>query len=228
MIPELILPLLTGLLGSAHCLGMCGGFVLLYSSNFQGRSPALHHLSYNLGRILAYCLIGAAMGAMGSFAETATYMKGFQGMILLLASIIMVLAGFGMLGLTRMPTPDWLNLSNYSPFRNMVRKMSRPGLTGAIFPLGFLLGFLPCGLVYTLAIRASTGGSAIEGGLIMAAFGLGTLPAMMGFGFLSRILTSRQRGRIYYLAAVPVILMGVRGILRWAAISGSIEHGLFW
>jgi len=228
MIPDLILPLLTGFLGSSHCLGMCGGFVLLYSSKYQGRSSTLLHLSYNLGRILAYCLIGAAMGALGSFVETASHLKGFQGITLLLASILMILAGFSMLAHIGLSPPGWLNLSNYRSFRNIIGIVLRPGLAVSIFPFGFLLGFLPCGLVYTIAIRAAAGGSAFKGGLIMASFGLGTLPAMIGFGFLSRYLTTRLREKIYLLAAVPVILMGVRGILRWAAISGRMEHGLFW
>lgn len=228
MTPDLFLPLITGLLGGAHCLGMCGGFVLLYSSRHSGRNQSLLHLSYNSGRILAYSLIGALMGAMGSFAETAAHLKGFQGITLLLASILMILAGLGMLGIWREAIPDWLNLTNYAPFRNMVEKTLSPGFAGATFPMGFMLGFLPCGLVYTLAIRAAASGSALEGGLIMASFGLGTLPAMFGFGVLSRFLTSRHRGIIYSLAAVLVILMGIQGLLRWAAISGRIEHGLFW
>jgi sulfite exporter TauE/SafE len=96
------------------------------------------------------------------------------------------------------------------------------------FLLGMLLGFLPCGLLYPLLIQAAASSSFFAGSLIMALFGLGTIPAMMSFGFLVTRLRPKLRLVLYRISAVLIILLGARTLLRGMAFNGWIPMGRFW
>src|SRR3990172_7930177 len=88
-----------GLLGSMHCIGMCGGFVAMYSLKKPATQPALpHHLLYNLGRITTYALLGGVLGYLGSFAAYVGEHRGIPGAVLLIAGIIMILMGLNIAG----------------------------------------------------------------------------------------------------------------------------------
>lgn len=224
---DLWIPFATGLLGSAHCLGMCGGFVLYYVTRFQGRPPALLHLVYHTGRLLAYVLLGGIMGAVGSFADTAARLQGIQRFSLLAGAILMVAGGIVLAGFGAGSLSANLNPADTGLFRRLFRRLTNPGRIGTVLPLGFLLGFIPCGLVYTLSIGAAASGGIVPGGMIMAAFGAGTLPALVGFGTMASRLTNRSRTWMNRAAAVLIVLMGARGLLRWAALTGWISHGIY-
>lgn len=236
-IGDLALMFTTGLLGGAHCIGMCGGFVVMYSSEYASgagpggarNAPALAHVMYNAGRILTYSIVGGFMGYIGSFVEAAGRIRGIQGAALLLAGAFMVVMGMNLLGL--MGRPDMLDSSGVTEtkfFRRAFIKLLRRKGPLATFPLGLMLGLAPCGLSYTMEIRAASSGGFAEGFIMMAAFGLGTAPALLGFGFLYTALAAKFRERIYRLAAVLVVLIGVQSLLRGMAFNGWIPAGPLW
>lgn len=231
---DLALVFTTGLLGGAHCIGMCGGFVVMYSSEYAtggkgSRPPAIAHLMYNTGRILTYSVAGGFMGYAGSFVEAAGSLKGIQGAALLLAGAFMVLLGLNLLGILGRPDMvDSAGIINTKVFRGAFRKILGLKSPMATLPLGMMLGLVPCGLSYTMEIRAASSGGFLQGFVMMAVFGLGTAPALLGFGFLYTAIAARYRERIYRLAAVLVVLIGVQSLLRGMAFNGWIPPGPLW
>ncbi len=238
---DYLLMFTTGLLGSAHCVGMCGGFVLMYSMELSGggtasdvrmipsAAPAAAHLMYNAGRVLTYSIVGGFMGYAGSFVEAAGRIRGVQGSALLVAGVFMVVMGFNLLGI--IGRPDMMEsaaVSESGLFRRAFRRLLGMKSPVAVFPLGLMLGLVPCGLSYTMEIKAASSGGFWQGFSLMAAFGLGTAPALAGLGFVSAALAARLRERIYKAAAVLVTLMGVQALLRGMAFNGWIPHGPFW
>jgi len=231
---DYILVFTTGLLGGAHCIGMCGGFVLMYSVEMAGRgrghgAPVISHVMYNLGRILTYSLVGGFMGFAGSFVEAAGRIRGVQGSALLVAGAFMVVMGLNLMGVIGRPDMiDAVSISESGLFRRAFRRLAGRGGALAVFALGLLLGLVPCGLSYTMEIRAASSGGFWQGFTLMSAFGLGTAPALLGLGFASAALAARFRERVYRLAAVLVVLMGVQALLRGMAFNGWIAHGPLW
>lgn len=169
-----------GLLGSGHCLGMCGGVTSMLMSAMpkSQASPTLHFVfAYNLGRVFSYGLLGAIAGFTGSLA---IHGLGFPLAIMrVIASIFLIFLGL-YLG-------QWFMI--LSRFENIGKKLwrhisplSKRFIPVNTFPkalfLGALWGWLPCGLVYSTLTWSIASGSATQGGLIMIAFGMGTLPAL--------------------------------------------------
>jgi sulfite exporter TauE/SafE len=182
---ELGLIFLAGVAGSMHCIGMCGGFACaLGPARAGGAATLLRHLSFNVGRATTYIFIGALAGQFGAVlvGHAGADAGGLaQRMLALLAGTMMVIVGlqlFGLLGHARHPLAgvgaSWLAQS----LRSLLRA---PGL-GAPLALGVLNGFLPCPLVYAFAAYAAASGAAWPGMQVMAAFGLGTFPAMLAMG----------------------------------------------
>jgi len=232
-VSDYILTFTTGLLGGAHCVGMCGGFVIMYSAELRAAGVnaswsrrAVSHAAYNTGRIITYSLVGGLMGVAGSFVESAGRLQGIQGLALLIAGGMMIALGLNLLGL--LGKPGWLDSASVASkggfgraFRSL---MSRRG-TAAVFGLGLLLGLIPCGLSYTMEIKAASSGGFLQGFSLMAAFGLGTVPALVGVGLFYDVLEAKLRARIYKAAAVLVLVIGVKTLLRGLAFNGWIPHG---
>lgn len=189
-----ITALVAGLLGSTHCLGMCGGIVMSLNASLP-RGAARHWLplAYNLGRIGSYVLAGALAGALGA-AGGVTFLGSHGAESLRLgAAAIMVLVGAHIaLGAAR--APSWMN----GPERlgawlwrclssRIVPHLPRAGLPRAL-AVGLVWGWLPCGMVYTALLAAATAGDALSGSLTMLAFGAGTLPAMAGIAYIGAYL----------------------------------------
>jgi hypothetical protein len=235
-VSDYILMFTTGLLGGAHCVGMCGGFVLMYSAELRASGAydsrarrASSHAAYNVGRVLTYSLVGGFMGLAGSFVESAGHIQGIQGLALLIAGGMMIVLGLNLLGI--IGRPGWLDsasLAGKGGFGRAFRSlMARRGVL-AVFGLGLLLGLIPCGLSYTMEIKAASSGGFVEGFSLMAAFGLGTVPALVGVGVFYDVIEAKLRARIYKAAAVLVLLIGIKTLLRGLAFNGWIPHGMFW
>lgn len=220
MLADIGLPFLAGLLGSAHCIGMCGGFVLLYSSRARHGSTPASHMLYNGGRITTYVVIGAVSGAAGSLMDIA-FMRNAAlaaSSVLLVASGVMMLAGSG----------DGIFGSGNGRLATLVKpavaRLRSAASLRHLFPLGLAMGFVPCGLVYTMAVKAASSANPVTGGLVMLSFGLGTFPALAAFGALSGFLTSRYRMLFQKAAAVVIIVMGISGIIRWNNIADTVNN----
>lgn len=185
---DLVAALLMALAGSGHCIMMCGGI----AGAFAGQVNARQLLIYNLGRISSYTMAGAIVGA--AFAGVADLTSGGLTGLRLLAGLVLICFGlylgqwwFGLRHLERMGKPLWQRIQ---PLATKLRQQrSYPALFGA----GMLWGWLPCGLVYSALSWSAVSGSASQGALLMFAFGLGTLPSMFAFGWLSRQLQQLLR-----------------------------------
>lgn len=199
-----------GVLGSLHCLQMCGPIVLAYSLPLDRRSATRAHLQYNSGRILTYTILGAVAGAAGHFI---TVLSG-------LAAAARVVAGIGMV----VAAVLWLVPTGVKPLVNIQKSVGRQLLApGAKFRLGLTLGFLPCGLIYAALLKAVDAGSAVGGAATMLAFGIGTSVALLGLGFASAIAPIRPGRWSTRVAAAGVMATGV--ILIWRGLTVPVCHG---
>jgi sulfite exporter TauE/SafE len=221
---------LIGLFGSMHCIGMCGGFVAMYSLNKSATQPSLpHHLLYNLGRLTTYSLLGGILGYIGSFTAYLGNYRLIPGITLLTAGVVMVLMGMNIAGtLGKQILFEDAGITSGSLFRRTLRNILAMESVWGTFLLGLLLGFLPCGLLYPIFIQAAVSGGFPPGILTMAVFGLGTVPAMMSFGLLVTKLRPRMKLILYRIAAVLIILLGLQTFLRGMAFFGWISPGMFW
>jgi sulfite exporter TauE/SafE len=186
LMPELSIfsAFLVGLLGGGHCVGMCGGIVGAVSMTLPGQRPQLPYLlAYNGGRILSYTAAGVLAGLVGASSFLLDHVLPVEKLLYALASLMLValglyLAGWwqGVLLLEKAGGILWKRLQPLSkrllPLRSPLQA----------FALGLLWGWLPCGLVYSVLVAALASGSALSGGLLMLAFGLGTLPTLLAMG----------------------------------------------
>ncbi len=217
---------LIGVLGSMHCIGMCGGFVTMYALKKPGRTPLIYHLLYNAGRITTYSVLGGILGEAGSFAILARGHRGIPAAALLIAGLIMILMGLNILGIFgRRGFFEQAEITNISAFRGMFRRFLEIESMWGIFFFGLLLGFLPCGLLYPLFIAAAASGSFFAGVLTMAMFGLGTIPALMFLGLIVGRIRPHLKLLLFRMAAILVVLLGVRTFLRGLSFSGLIMPG---
>jgi sulfite exporter TauE/SafE len=209
-------------IGFGHCIGMCGPIVASLSLNLKGRSILAPHLLYNTGRIITYTILGALMGFTGSFTGVTSNIAGIQKGAMIFAGALIVLMGLAMSG--------WVPLGRlfgdyYNPegfISKGFRKLSRIKSNAAYFPLGLLLGLLPCGPVYTALIAAARSGmeatSTFEGiqvGMgLMLAFGIGTVPALFLVAKLTDLGWLKKREIIYRISAVLMIVVGIYFVVK--------------
>jgi uncharacterized protein len=219
-----------GIFGSMHCIGMCGGFVAMYSLKKPATQPTLpYHVLYNLGRITTYSFLGGILGYIGSFVAYVGAHRGIPGAALLISGAFMVLMGLNIAGvLGKRERFEGLEIAGNGLFRDTFRRILTIESVWGTYLLGLLLGFLPCGLLYPIFMNAAASGGFISGMLLMAVFGISTVPAMMSFGFLITRLQPHMKLVLYRTAAVLIVLLGLRIILRGMAFNGWIPMGKFW
>ncbi|WP_010520769.1 sulfite exporter TauE/SafE family protein [Aquimarina agarivorans] len=207
----LISALIFGLLGSFHCVGMCGPIAFLLPLDRKNSAKrVLQLLSYHLGRIFTYALLGFLIGLIGKSLN----LFGFQQQISISIGIAMIL-------IVLIPT-KFFNRYNFSkPIYKAVGKVKKT--LGqelkkkdpfTFFTVGFLNGLLPCGLVYMAIFGALTAGSAWRGSLYMALFGLGTIPLMTTAIYLGNFLNIKFKQRVLKVIPVVVVIIGLLFVLR--------------
>ena len=187
---------LLGFVGSAHCLGMCGGIAgaLGLSARGAGGSrsrPALLAGTHSLARIGSYAAIGAVLGGAGGMAHGV---PGLGTGLRVLAGAVLVGQGLRVLGLDL--GFSWLERRGLGLWRRVSPRMRRLGSPGSLTraaAIGAVWGLMPCGLVYTAAATSAATGSATAGAVWMAAFGLGTMPAMVATSLAAGGLTAKLR-----------------------------------
>ncbi|MHB8772186.1 MAG: sulfite exporter TauE/SafE family protein [Syntrophales bacterium] len=196
--------------GFGHCIGMCGPIVAAFAlpAGQQGSRVIVlqPQLIYGAGRITAYAFVGALMGLSGTFVDTAGKLAGIQNLAAVLAGLFMVAAGLRITGLLRGPARAvW----GEAGLLRAARIVAEADSVWKYFPLGILLGFIPCGLSYSLFIAAAGSGGVLPGMAAMISFGIGTLPAMLLFASLVNVFGSRLKHRLSVAGGIAVILMGV-------------------
>jgi len=191
---------------------MCGGIVMAYSSikitpNSSKVSKSIAHLLYSLGRVTTYSALGAMFGYIGS---VVTYSNTARGSMLVIAGIAMLIAGLSLMGKMKFLTFNGKSFSETAFYRNTFAKIMNSKSNYSFYMLGILNGFLPCGFVYFFAITAGSTADPVYGALVMAIFGLSTIPAMFGLGFLTTLsLATNFRNMLVSLASIAVIFYGV-------------------
>ena len=208
---------LVGLLGGVHCLGMCGSIVGIFTSQVPkdaARWP--FHLAYSSGRIASYAAAGALVGAIGQAGLLMRDAVPVQHLLFALSSLILIALGLYLAGiwgavrqLEQMGGGLWKRLQPYTT--RMLPVNTVPRALG----LGALWGWLPCGLVYSVLLTALASGSAVQGALIMLAFGLGTLPNLLAIGlFWESVKGWMQSPRVRLSAGIVVAAFGVYGLYK--------------
>jgi sulfite exporter TauE/SafE len=207
---------ITGLTGGfGHCIGMCGPVVAAYSLG-ETRKGMLHHLLYNAGRVTTYTVLGAAVGLSGSFLVLTASIEQFQTVIMVLAGVSIILMGLATLDI--LPAGKTINSCSWIMPRigKLMSLFKGSRSTGAYYPMGVLLGFLPCGLTYTALLTAARmameaenhAAGLLEGGLIMLCFGLGTVPSLLVVGKAVHLFSEKSRRTLYRVAGAIMILTG--------------------
>ena len=222
---SLLTALLAGLLGGVHCVGMCGGIVAAFSFRADGSAPPLRlHLAYNLGRILSYMIFGALAGALGASLKLAEFLP-VQTVLYVLAQVVMILLGLYLAGFNQ-----WVLVFERAggALWRMVKPLFQKMLPVKTLPqallAGMAWGWLPCGLVYSVLVSALAAGSATSGAALMLAFGIGTLPNLLGMGLFARqIQPFMQQLWVRRAAGFAVAGFGVWGLfmLAYSAFSNA-------
>ncbi len=197
---DLLAALTLGLFSSIHCLGMCGGIIgaltMSLAPEVRGRRNrvAVYVTMYNLGRVLSYGLIGLAAGLVGQGLSGSLQPAHGFSVLRILATVLVIGAGLYLAGwfprfaaIERIGAPVWKRLEPLGRRLLPVRSL------GQAFLFGTVWGWLPCGMVYSAVLLAIGQGRVLEGGLFMAAFGVGTLPSVAGAGTVAGIAGRLRR-----------------------------------
>lgn len=218
-----------GLLAGFHCIGMCGSIVVSYSTLcLEGENKSLWpHWQYNIGRIISYTLIGGLLGGLGAFFAVNPV---FNGVIMLLAGILMFFLGLSLifkwsiLEKLKLRTPQFI--ARYI--------FSQKGKKSAPFVIGLLNGFMPCGPLQAMQLYALTSGNIVKGALSLFLFALGTSILMFGFGAFLSFISQKQIKSILKISGILVVILSLiminRGLvnfgvnLRWPTNDFSVQQ----
>ncbi len=217
---------LVGLMGGVHCVGMCGGIVGALSFGLpehlrqQPRRMLPYLLAYNLARILSYTLAGILLGGISALTLQLLAINQLQQILLVFAGIFMILLGLYVAGwwriLLRLEQAGGLIWRRIEP---LGRRFLPVRSVWHAFLLGLLWGWLPCGLVYSVLIWSMASGGALQGGLLMLSFGLGTLPNLLAMGLFAATISRWVRYPwVRWLAGGMIVGLGIVELLRgWHA-----------
>ena len=196
---------MVGILGSGHCIGMCGGLVSGCFMKLKAAGP-WPYAAYHAARISIYAGVGLVAALLGTVL-VASGMTGLaQGVLQILAGAIVILLGLDLLGISPIR-----NTYGFAPVawlrRQFVTATQKGPVLGAAIS-GAINGLMPCSMTMAMAVQATTAPSPPEGMLLMLAFGAGTLPSMLFASVLFGKLGPRLRGGLQKLAALFVIALG--------------------
>lgn len=215
-----------GLLGGVHCAGMCGGIVGTLA--LEARGPAIaRQLAYNAGRIGSYVVAGSVAGFAGSLAYAGGTWIAAQSAMFLVANVVMILLGLYIAGWGRAVLRlEAAGLPLWRRIQPLARRLLPIDSTSKALGAGTAWGWIPCGLVYSMLVLAAASGGAANGAVVMAAFGLGTLPNLLAAGLAAQHLTALRRAPwIRRGAGLLVVALGVAGLARLPALREALAAG---
>ncbi len=207
----LLSALVLGLMGSLHCIGMCGPIAFVLPVDRSSSTKKVFQIfTYHFGRLLAYGIIGMLFGIIGK----GLYLFGMQQKLSIIvgaAMILIVVLPYKFLGNFSISKPLYRIIGRVksSLGQALKRKTADTFLT-----IGFLNGFLPCGLVYMAVLGAIAAGNPINGAFYMVVFGIGTLPLMTIAVYFGSFLKGGVKARVRKLVPIFVALVGLLFILR--------------
>ena len=243
---EFGLMLSLGFLGSfGHCLGMCSPLstALLLSDRTRPaqlnsqfsilNSQFMSVLLLNLGRLLSYVLVGGAIGGVGSLVMAGGQWAGIgsglrQGMAIF-AGGMLIWAGLKTVMPDRVPKQAGFTGSSHSGLSTRghawISEMMEKLATASPFVLGLLWGLMPCGFLYVAQIKAAESSNPGAGASVMLAFGLGTMPMMLGVGTLALRWSQERRSQLFRLAGWVTIAIGILTVFRSSEMVDLTGHG---
>lgn len=212
----LILLFAAGLLTGFHCIAMCGGFVVSYTAKnaIKGHKSFKQHLVYGGSKVVSYAIIGGVFGLIGG---VIAFSAGLRGWVAIIAGVFMIFYALGMFGIKA------FRFFQLKPkFLTKIATQKHEGVYMGPLVTGLLNGlFIACGPLQAMYLYAAGSGSWFSGMTSLAAFGLGTLPVMLGFGSLATVISHKTTGKILKISAVIVIILGLVMINRGLSLTGS-------
>ncbi|MGY4877264.1 sulfite exporter TauE/SafE family protein [Vreelandella aquamarina] len=217
-LPPLFAAFVFGLMGGAHCIGMCGGIMsaLTFAVPPSMRQPARLGgllLSYNLGRILSYMTAGAIVATLGTLLSLSPsagqLLQAFAAIMLILMALYIANWWKGLLKIEAVGRRIWRYIEPFG--RRLMPVVKLP----QAFALGAIWGWLPCGLVYSMLAWSLAIADPFKGALLMGAFGLGTLPALLATGIAARQFS----GLIRHAATRTVAALSIIAFALWQLFS---------
>ncbi len=199
-----------GLLGSLHCVGMCGPIAFMLPLDRKNKWLRLWQIvSYHFGRLISYTMLGMLFGLLGK----SFYFFGFQQQLSIIVGVIMILSivAPSVFKRFRIAKPIFRYTQK---IQNRLGKELKKKRNNTFLTLGFLNGLLPCGLVYMAIFGALTMSTITEGMLYMTLFGMGTIPLMTSVIYMAKLTNKIQRKKIRRVIPVAVVFMGVLFVLR--------------
>lgn len=220
-ITQFFLIFVSGVLGSAHCIGMCGGIAATMSLGTRSVTQAmLRQGCWSLGRTLTYVFLGVMAAAIGAkFLKSQGNAVWLQAMFAIIAGVLLIIQGLHAAGWLSWQVRRRSGLPCVT--RTVFSQFFKGGSSTGVFIAGLLTGFLPCGLVYSFLALAASSGSVAKGVLIMLCFGLGTIPVMLLTGAGLSLATTGIRRKLIRVAAVSVVITGVMTAARGIVFSAS-------
>jgi len=215
---SLILLFFLGILTSFHCISMCGGFVVSYTAKnaLEGHKGFKQHLVYGSSKVLSYTIMGGIFGLIGGIFAFSLNLRGW---IAIIAGIFMIFYSLGMMGISFFKkfqfNPKFLTkIASSSERYHGIYK--RPMLTGLLNGL-----FIACGPLQAMYLYAAGTSNFISGAGSLAAFGLGTLPLMIGFGSFASAVSHKITKNILKVSAIIVLILGLIMLNNGLTLTGS-------
>lgn len=227
LLPVLVTAFMAGLLGAGHCFGMCGGIAGGFGALATGRGAFGSALLFNGGRIISYGLLGGVLAVLIGVAGEGLGVPGWSRWLRLLTGVLIALVGLRFLfdwqGLARIEQAGAGLWRRVSPLVNKAARTRGP--LGRL-ALGLTWGFLPCGLVYTMLLTAMSTGKFVDGFLTMFAFGVGTLPALLGMTLWAPALSSflQEKATRRIVGAGLLLVAGWTLFVLWGMGGGGHAH----
>ena len=200
------LAFMTGLLGSGHCLGMCGGLVSAFFTKVRHGGTA-SYAAYHAARLSIYALVGLVAAAIGTVLVASGGIGLAQGVLQIVAGLVVIFLGVELAGLS--PVRNTLGFAPITWLRKQFVGATQKGPVIGAAIAGAINGMMPCSMTMAMAVQATTAPSVGEGMLLMLAFGAGTLPSMLSASYLFGKLGARLRGWLLRVAALFVVLLGI-------------------
>lgn len=211
MMFDLITPLTIGLIGSFHCIGMCGPIaVALPLKSHKPAAKVVGSLLYNLGRTLTYAVLGLLFGLLGQGIQLA----GFQQWTSILLGIVMILSVLFPYFFKQRISLNNLFTGYAGRLISKLRQLFANHSFQSLFSIGLLNGLLPCGLVYVAIAGAINTNQLFSGALFMVLFGLGTIPMMLLLSLTGNMISGRLRTGMRRVVPYFIVLLGILFILR--------------
>jgi uncharacterized protein len=216
---NLLLLFLVGILTGFHCISMCGAFVVSYTTKnaMNGHRGFKQHLAYGGAKVISYALIGGIFGLIGG---VFAFSVGLRGAIAIFAGLFMIFYSLSMMGIGFFKkfqfNPKFLTRWTAKASKNAKGPFVGPLITGLLSGL-----FIACGPLQAMYLYAAGTGSFLSGILSLSAFGLGTLPIMLGFGSLATVISHNTTKKILKVSAVIVLILGLIMLNRGLTVMGS-------